>query len=99
MQFMVLAYDGKDAKALERRLAARAAHLALGDKLKAAGKLLYAAAILDEEEKMAGSMLICDFPSADELDEWLKDEPYVLGKVWEKIQVARCKVGPSFANR
>jgi len=45
---------------------------------------------------MIGSVLIVDFPSRDALDEWLKVEPYVIGNVWDKIQVKPCKVGPMF---
>ena len=96
MQFLVLGHDGADAKALERRLAARDSHLALGDTLREAGRLLYAAAILDEKEKMVGSVLICEFNSRQDLDDWLKIEPYVIGKVWEKIEIRPCKVGSSF---
>ncbi len=98
MQFLVIGYDGTDEKALERRLAVRAAHIALGDKLRDAGKMLYGAAILDDSEKMIGSILVCQFESRQELDQWLKEEPYVTGQVWQEIEVKPCKVGPSFAT-
>ncbi|HEY9712241.1 MAG TPA: YciI family protein [Chroococcales cyanobacterium] len=97
MQFMVIGLDGTDAEALNRRLAVREAHIALGDKMRDAGKWLYAVAILDDSEKMIGSMVICDFASRQEVDEWLAQEPYVTGNVWQKIEIQRCKVGPSFA--
>lgn len=98
MQFLVIGLDGSDEKALERRMAVREDHLALGDRMRDAGKMLYGAAILDDNEKMIGSILVCDFQSREELDEWLKIEPYVTGKVWQSIEVKRCKVGPSFAR-
>jgi uncharacterized protein len=98
MQFLILGYDGTDEHALDRRLAARTAHTALGDKMRDAGKMLYGAAILDDEGKMIGSVLICDFKDRSELDKWLNEEPYVTGKVWEQIEVRPCRVGPSFAN-
>jgi uncharacterized protein YciI len=98
MQFLVIGHDGSDAEAMNRRLAVREAHLALGDKMRDAGKMLYGAAILDDHERMVGSALICDFASREELEQWLKDEPYVTGNVWQKIEVKPCKVGPSFAN-
>src|SRR4051812_38692256 len=97
MQFIVVAHDYKDA--LERRLAVRAAHVKLGDTLKAEGKHLYGVVLLDDDAKMRGSVLIVDFPSREELDDWLKIEPYVTGKVWEKIEVIPCKVGPSFRDK
>jgi uncharacterized protein len=98
MQFVVTGHDGTDAKALERRLAARPAHMAGADAMKARGELLYAAAILNDKGEMAGSVMICEFPSRKEVDAWLAAEPYVTGKVWEKIDVRPAKVPPSFAK-
>ena len=97
MQFLVVGYDGTDDGALKRRMAVREAHIALGDKMRDAGKMLYGVAILDDSAKMIGSALVCDFNSRHELDQWLKEEPYVTGDVWRKIEVHNCKVGPSFA--
>jgi uncharacterized protein len=95
MQFVVRGYDGSDA--LPRRLAAREAHLALGDELVSTGNLLYAAAILDEDGgTMIGSILVVDFPSRQELDAWLAQEPYVVQNVWEKVDILPCRVGPAF---
>ena len=100
MQFMVTGYDGKDAGALGRRMAAREAHLAMAGKMYEKGKWLYAAAILNEEEKMAGSLIICEFDSRSSLEtEWLEKEPYVLGKVWEKIEITRAQVAPFCAPK
>lgn len=97
MQFMVLAYDGTDSQALERRLQARAAHIALGNKFRASGNMLLGVALL-EDEKMIGSMLVVDFPSREDVEKWLAIEPYVTGEVWKKIEITPCKVGPSFTH-
>ena len=96
MQFVVIAYDGTDEDALKRRLAAREAHIALGDKMVAAKKHLYGVALLGDDDKMIGSVMVVDFPSREGLDAWLAIEPYVLGNVWQKIEITPCKVGPSF---
>jgi len=96
MQFIVTGYDGTDEKASERRFAVRDEHLNLANLMKNEGKFLYAAAILDENEKMIGSVMIVDFPTREELDQWLKIEPYVQGNVWQKIEVQSCKVPPLF---
>lgn len=98
MQFVITGLDGLDENALSRRLAVREAHIALGDKMRDEGKMLYGVALLDDNEKMVGSVLVCEFESRDELDRWLKVEPYVVGNVWQKIDVQRCRVGPSFAG-
>jgi hypothetical protein len=98
MEFLVLGYDGTDEGALERRLAVRPAHVELAQKLIAEGTVHYGGAILDESEKMIGTMIACSFPSRAELDAWLKIEPYVTGNVWQKIEVRRFKPGASFAK-
>jgi uncharacterized protein YciI len=95
MQFIVTGYDGTDDKALDRRMAARAAHLSLAGTLHAQGKWLYAAAILNDSGQMAGSVIICDFPSREALEtEWLNREPYVTGRVWETVDIRRAQVAP-----
>jgi uncharacterized protein YciI len=99
MQFLIIAYDGIDAEALNRRLAARSVHIELGDKLRDAGHLHFATAILDDSGKMIGSMLVAEYESREELDAWLNVEPYVTGKVWESIEVRPCRVGPSFVRK
>jgi uncharacterized protein len=96
MQFIITAYDGTDEKALERRLQAREEHLKGVERRCKEGEHLYAAAILDEDEKMIGSMMMVEYPSRKELDQYLKEEPYVTGKVWEKIEVQHCKVPSLF---
>jgi len=95
MQFIVTGYDGTDDKALDRRMAAREAHLAMAGNLYKKGRWLYAAAILDETGKMKGSMIVCDFESKAAMEsEWLNKEPYVVGKVWERIEITRAQVAP-----
>ena len=99
MQYLILGHDGTDAEAKNRRTAARPAHIALGDKLVSEGKLLFGTAILDDEGSMIGSMLVGEFENRSELDQWLEIEPYVTGKVWERIEVRPCRVGPSFLKK
>lgn len=98
MQFLVIAYDGKDDQAQARRLRAREAHLALGDEMAAAGRHLFGTAILDDAGRMTGSMLVVDFASRAQLDAWLAAEPYVVGDVWREVEVTPCRVGPSFVR-
>lgn len=96
MQFLLTAFDGVDEGAAERRLAAREAHIKLGDEMVAAGRMLFGTAILDDGGRMIGSMLVLDFPGRDELDGWYAVEPYVTGNVWERVDIRPCAVGPSF---
>lgn len=98
MQFVITAYDGKDDKALERRLAAREDHLKLVEKLFNEKRYLYGAAILDDNENMIGSCVVVDFPSREGVEEYLKQEPYVKGNVWQEIDVKPCRVAPIFMD-
>lgn len=100
MQFVVVAYDGMDEGALDRRLSVREAHLKQADGMFAEGLWLFAAGLLDEDGKMIGSMIVCDFPSREELQrQWLDNEPYVTGNVWEKISVHRAWVPPHLTEK
>lgn len=96
MQYLILAFDGKDVEAPKRRSQVRDAHIQLSNKMLDRGEALYGVALLNEAGSMIGSVYIVDFPSREKLDEWLKQEPYVVGKVWQQIEIHPCRVGPSF---
>jgi ribosomal-protein-alanine N-acetyltransferase len=98
MQFLLIGRDGTDPDALKRRLAARDAHVSLGDLMRERGELHFAVALLDQSQKMVGSAMVLEFASRRELDEWLKIEPYVKAGVWSSTEIHECRVGPSFAR-
>jgi uncharacterized protein YciI len=87
MQFLLIAYDGTDQEALNRRMNARPEHFQKIGKLKGTGEFLFGGAILDENDTMIGSMIVYDFPDRAALDERLKDEPYICRNVWQKIYI------------
>lgn len=96
MQFLVTGYDAEDEKALDRRLAARDAHLKGVEEAAQKGEHLYGAAFLDGAGRMIGSFLVVEYPDREALDAWLKKEPYILGDVWERVEIKPCKVAPTF---
>lgn len=88
MQFVIKAYDGQGM--LDKRMEVRPRHL---EGMARLGKhVVCAGGLLDEAGKMKGSVLIMDFPSREELDQYLANEPYVQEHVWEKIEVERLNV-------
>jgi len=100
MQFIVTAYDGTDEGAIARRMAAREEHLRLGKEMHDTGKWLYAAGILNDEGQMIGSMIVCEFPSRSEMQkQWLSREPYIAGKVWQKIDIRSAQTAPFCAAK
>jgi uncharacterized protein YciI len=92
MQFLVTAFDGTDAGAVERRLKVREAHLKTVEAQTKAGRILIGGAILDDQGKMIGSSLVVDFPSRAELDAWLRADPYTTGGVWKTVEVRPFRV-------
>jgi hypothetical protein len=91
-QFLIHAFDGTDSKALERRMAVRPAHFEYIAELKESGNFVIGGAILDENDKMIGSNVILQFEKESQFEEYLENEPYITGKVWEKINVYRMRV-------
>lgn len=98
MQFIVLGYDGTDEGAPSRRLAARPAHLKRGEEAVSQGHQVLGAAILDDDGRMRGSLLVMNFPSRALLDSWLEKEPYVQEGVWQQVEVHACAISPHFAH-
>jgi len=93
MQYLVIARDYPHA--LEKRMQHREAHLAGAQKMKEQGQLIYAVAMI-EEGKMVGSVMVFDFESEGELKTWKQNEPYLLGQVWETVEITECAVPPLF---
>ena len=92
MQFVIIGRDGYDAEAPARRQTVRPTHLEGIRPLVDAGNILMGGAILDDAGTMAGSVILADFPSREELDAWLEHDPYVTGGVWEQVEVAPFRV-------
>ncbi|MFF5521470.1 YciI family protein [Streptomyces coeruleorubidus] len=98
MLYAVIAYDSTDPGTFERRMLVRPAHMANGEKMMADGSFLFGGGILDGAGKMAGGVLIVDFETRDEIDEWLKNEPYIVNKVWDRVEVHPFLVPPQFLS-
>lgn len=71
MQFIVRAYDGPGM--LSKRLEVRPRHLEGMNKL--IHHVVCTGGLLDEDGKMKGSVLVMEFNSRSELDEYLASEP------------------------
>lgn len=87
MQFILIAYDGTDPGALDRRMKVRQEHLDKIEVLKKTGEFIAGGAILDDTGKMTGSMIVYEFPDRNSLDEALQDEPYFTKGVWQKVEI------------
>lgn len=91
MEFLLLGYDGSDPETPKRRAELRPAHLDVIGKMKEDGKVIYGSPIFNDDGQMIGSAIIVKVESRDEIDKWLENEPFVTGKVWEKIEIKRLR--------
>jgi uncharacterized protein len=96
MQYIIIARDGTDPDAGDRRQAARPAHYEGATKLQHRGNMLLGGSLLDDGGNMIGSVAVCQFASRAELDEWLANDPYVTGGVWQDIQILPYRIAPHY---
>ena len=86
-QYVIIARDGSDLTALNRRMDARPAHLAGARELKENNHFILGGAMLDENGNMAGSVMIVQFENEEKLNEWYDNEPYIKQNVWQSIEI------------
>lgn len=91
-QYLIIARDGNDANALDRRMQARPDHFTGARKLKADGNFVLGGAMLSEEGKMDGSIMIVQFETDEEFHTWLRQEPYVRADVWQTVEIKPFRV-------
>ncbi|MDO1529745.1 YciI family protein [Fulvimonas sp. R45] len=91
MWFAIIAKDHPGS--LDKRTAARPAHLERLDKLQAEGRMLLAGpfpAIESENPGPAGftgSLIIAEFPNRAEAEAWAGADPYVAAGVYASVEV------------
>ncbi len=88
MQCIVRAYDGEGK--LPKRMEVRPRHFENMERMK--DHVVCAGGMLDEFGKMIGSLLVMEFENREQLDDYLSNEPYVVERVWERIEVERMNV-------
>jgi uncharacterized protein len=86
-QYVIIARDGQDDAALERRMTTRPIHLEGARKLKANHNFVLGGAMLNEAGQMKGSVMILQFETEDQFQHWYKNEPYITNGVWQTIEV------------
>ncbi|MBL8486435.1 MAG: YciI family protein [Rhodocyclaceae bacterium] len=91
---MIYAIVGEDVPgSLERRLAARPAHLERLHALRDQGRLLMAGPFpaVDSPDPgsagFTGSLIVAEFPSLPEAEAWAGADPYVMAGVYARVTV------------
>jgi uncharacterized protein YciI len=91
-QYVIIAHDGRDEEAPQRRMDTRPRHLEGARKLKSEGRYVTGGAILDDEGRMKGSVMILQFETEEAFREWYANEPYITEGVWKSIEVKPFRV-------
>ena len=91
MLYCIIGNDGADT--LQKRIEARPAHLERLKQLQAEGLLVLAGPFpaIDAEDPgetgFTGSLIVAQFDSLEEAQEWAAADPYVSAGVYERISV------------
>jgi len=91
MWFAIVGTDVPDS--LEKRKAARPAHIERLQKLLDEGRLFVAGAFpaIESEDPgpagFTGSLILAQFPSQAEAEAWAKDDPYVAAGVYASVSI------------
>lgn len=76
---------------LEKRLATRPEHVERLNKLNQEGRLVTAGALPKDPDNISagfhGSIMIVDFDSREDLDIWLKEEPFIREGIYAHVDV------------
>ena len=91
MLYAIISEDIEDS--LEKRMAARPAHLKRAQKLVDEGRLVLAGPhpAIDSEDPgtngFSGSLIVAEFDSLESAQAWADDDPYVKAGVYKKVMV------------
>ena len=87
MTYLVTCHDKKDS--LNLRLSTREKHLKYLNKFKK--QIMLAGPILDEDKNPIGTILILYYDKLEQVNDFLKNDPYTQVKLFKKISILEFK--------
>lgn len=81
MKFVIIGHDGAEGEA--KRKVHRAAHLANLERLEKQGRVILAGPLTDK----AGSLLVLEFDTLEEAQEFARQDPYTVHGVFERLEI------------
>lgn len=81
MKFVIIGYDGPQGEA--KRKIHRTAHLANLEPLDGQGRVVLAGPLTDK----AGSLLVLEFETREEAEDFVRNDPYTVYGVFERIEI------------
>jgi len=94
MAWAVLGFDGTDAGAPARRMAARDRHLALITPMAEDGRLALGIPLLSDAGRIAGSLMLLAPDDRATIDAYLAAEPFAEPGVWQTHRVHPFRIAP-----
>ena len=94
MGYAVIAWDGEDEGALERRMAARDRHMAVITEWASDGRIALGVPLFTPDWKPAGSLMLLEVPDRAGLDAYLAAEPFAAGGVWKRVETHPFRIAP-----
>jgi uncharacterized protein YciI len=94
MGYAILAFDGDDAGALDRRMAARDRHLEVVSAWAARGRLALGVPLFDARGRASGSLMVLEVPDRAGLDAYLAAEPFQHEDVWRSVRTYPFRIAP-----
>lgn len=92
MDYLIVALDGTDKDASVRRDTARPAHRRSSKKLKESGNLICGGGLTGESGESIGSFMVLHFNDSRDFNRYLKEEPFIIEKVWKTIEVHQLRL-------
>lgn len=97
MPQLLIAMDGEDEQAAERRAASMAAHIERTAELHQTGQHLLGGLLRRPgSDVIAGSLVVMNFDDRTEFDEWLASEPLMTGGVWQQTETFDIMIPPRY---
>ncbi|PVU87139.1 hypothetical protein BB559_006176 [Furculomyces boomerangus] len=93
-EYFVKIKDFTDPECLSRRLAIREKHLEANKQMIRDSKIKFATALLDENERMVGSVMVFGGLSEEEIRKILNEDWYTKSKVWDlsTLEISLAKI-------
>lgn len=100
MAQLLIALDGEDEGARERRVAQREQHVVAMEHLYDQGRYLLGGPLRRAgDDQVIGSMIVTDFATRGEFNEWLRNDPMTVGGVWKSTQVFDVHIAEKYLPR
>lgn len=87
--YLLKAYDYPDENTRQKRSSFRDEHLRKIHRYRHDGLIIDAGALLDDDERIIGSLIIFQAETLQQIKSYLAEEPFVTENIWEEVDIRR----------